>query len=166
MPTAPPSEIPVRIVIPALGLDAPVVPAQINVVKVSGQEYQQWLVPDEFASGWHAGSARLGEPGNTVFNGHHNVFGEVFGNLVEVEIGDVIQVYSSASEFSYQITNKMILPEKYEQLDVRMNNAQWILPSQDERLTLITCWPYESNTHRLIVVARPFSRIPLNLELK
>ena len=52
----------------------------------------------------------------------------------------------------------MILPEKFEQLDVRMKNAQWILPSVDERLTLISCWPYESNTHRLIVVARPLGQ--------
>jgi LPXTG-site transpeptidase (sortase) family protein len=29
------------------------------------------------------------------------------------------------------------------------------MPSTDERLTLITCWPYETNTHRLIIVALP-----------
>jgi sortase A len=59
----------------------------------------------------------------------------------------------------------MILPEKYEQLDVRMNNAQWILPSVDERLTLISCWPYESNTHRLIIVARPIAREEITLNM-
>ena len=36
-----------------------------------------------------------------------------------------------------------------------MENAAWIMPSEDERLTLVTCWPYTSNTHRLIIVARP-----------
>jgi sortase A len=49
----------------------------------------------------------------------------------------------------------MILPEKYQEIDVRMDNARWILPSDDERLTLVTCWPATSNTHRLIIVARP-----------
>jgi sortase A len=51
----------------------------------------------------------------------------------------------------------MILPERDMDMDTRMENARWILPSTDERLTLITCWPAESNTHRLIVVAQPLN---------
>ena len=154
----PDPEIPVRIMISSIDLDAPIVPSEIDFKNIAGKEYMQWFVPDEFASGWHSTSAKLGEPGNTVLNGHHNSYGEVFKSLAEVNEGDIIQVDSEGSRFSYQITNKMILPEKYEQLDVRMNNAQWILPSIDERLTLISCWPYESNTHRLIIVARPIAR--------
>ena len=42
-----------------------------------------------------------------------------------------------------------------EPLDVRQANARWILPTTDERVTLITCWPYESNSHRLVVIALP-----------
>jgi LPXTG-site transpeptidase (sortase) family protein len=153
-----PPEVPVRILIPSINLDAPVIPAPVNFEKLAGKEFMQWYVPDQFAAGWHTTSAMLGETGNTILNGHHNAFGEVFVSLVDINIGDIIWVESENSRFSYQITNKMILPEKYEQLDVRMNNAQWILPSIDERLTLITCWPYETNTHRLIVVARPVGR--------
>ncbi len=153
-----PPEVPVRIVIPSIDLHAPVVPAPVDFEKLAGKEFLQWYVPDQFASGWHTTSAMLGETGNTVLNGHHNAFGEVFVSLVDLNVGDIIWVESERSRFSYQITNKMILPEKYEQLDMRMNNAQWILPSIDERLTLITCWPYETNTHRLIVVARPMGR--------
>jgi LPXTG-site transpeptidase (sortase) family protein len=47
------------------------------------------------------------------------------------------------------------LREAGESSKTRMENASWIGESNDERLTLVTCWPYESNTHRLIVVARP-----------
>jgi len=50
----------------------------------------------------------------------------------------------------------MILPERNEPVDTRLQNARWILPSADERLTLLTCWPYTTNTHRLIIVAIPF----------
>lgn len=159
-------EVPVRILIPSIDLDAPVIPAPVNFEKLAGKEFLQWYVPDQFASGWHTTSAMLGETGNTVLNGHHNAFGEVFISLVDVTEGDIIWVESAQSRFKYQITNKMILPEKYEQLDVRMNNAQWILPSIDERLTLITCWPYETNTHRLIVVARPTGREEITFELE
>ena len=159
-------ETPVRIMISSIGLDAPIVPSEIDFKNIAGKEYMQWYVPDEFASGWHSTSAKLGEPGNTVLNGHHNSFGEVFKSLIDVNEGDIIRVNSEQSWFIYQITNKMILPEKYEQLDVRMNNAQWILPSVDERLTLISCWPYESNTHRLIIVARPLARAEITSNLE
>jgi LPXTG-site transpeptidase (sortase) family protein len=153
-----PPEVPARIVIESIGLDAPVVPAPVEFETLAGKEFMKWLVPAERATGWHTTSAMLGETGNTVLNGHHNAFGEVFVTLDDVVEGDIIWVESKNSRFSYQITNKIVLPEKYEELEVRMHNAQWLLPSVDERLTLISCWPYESNTHRLIVVASPIGR--------
>jgi LPXTG-site transpeptidase (sortase) family protein len=150
-------KIPTRIVIPSIGLDAPIEPAETQYVTYSGISYKQWLAPQKYAVGWHADSAYLGELGNTVLNGHHNISGRVFGHLIDTDIGDLIEVYSGKSRFIYQITNKMILPEKYQKIDIRMDNAQWIMPSQDERLTIITCWPFKVNTHRLIIVARPIS---------
>jgi LPXTG-site transpeptidase (sortase) family protein len=149
--------VPERINIPSIELDAPVVRADIHWVQVGGVEYKQWNVPNLYAAGWHESSALLGEVGNTVFNGHNNVYGEVFRHLDELVVGDFIQVYSSSYIFEYVITNTMILPERFQEIDVRMSNAQWILPSDDHRLTLISCWPYESNTHRVIIVAKLLS---------
>ena len=157
---------PTHLVIPSIDLDTPVVPAETKSISVSGIEFQQWEAPDTYAAGWHPSSAELGLPGNTVLNGHNNIEGEVFKRLEDLSVGDEILVYSFKGIFGYEITNKMILPEKYEQLDIRMNNAQWILPSQDERLTLVTCWPYESNTHRLIIVARPVFREKIERDLQ
>ena len=148
-------EIPSRLVIPAIALDAPVIPVDTQFVKVGDKEYSEWLAPDQFAVGWHTSSAHLGDTGNTVFNGHHNIYGGVFAGLVDLIESDLIWVYSHQNLHLYTITNKMILQEKYQQLDVRMENAQWIFPSQDERLTLVTCWPQETNTHRLVIVAKP-----------
>ena len=151
--------------IPEIDLDVPVVPAETYFVEFEGEQYQQWLAPDKRASGWHSDSARLGEAGNTILNGHNNIYGEVFRDLVDLEVGDLIQVQGEEHLFTYRITNHMILPEKFQELDVRMSNAQWIQASQDERLTLITCWPYESNTHRLIIVAEPLQRAELAQKL-
>jgi LPXTG-site transpeptidase (sortase) family protein len=159
-------EVPVRLTIESINLDTPIVPSAIDFKKIAGKEYMQWIVPDEFAAGWHTTSALLGEPGNTVLNGHNNTNGEVFKSLDEVEVGDIITIESHASRFSYLITNKMILPEKYEDIDTRMSNAQWILPSVDERLTLISCWPFESNTHRVVIVARPLTREKITSSLE
>lgn len=152
---------PDRIVIPAIHLDAPIIKVPYRLVKddTSGQVFQQWLVPDKFAVGWQSGSAMLGVPGNTVLDGHHNVWGMVFRYLVDLKPGDKIEVFSGNTRFDYQISNKMILPERNQALDVRFSNARWIETSTDERLTLVTCWPFTSNTHRLIIVALPIGRV-------
>ena len=157
-PTPLPTEvpkIPTRIVIPSIDLDAPIVPVDPEMIEIDGAEYQQWNAPDEFAAGWHTTSARLGEGSNTVLNGHHNIDGEVFGHLVDLEEGATIEVYGGAKKYLYQVTQRMILPERDQPLEVRLENASWIAPTDDERLTLITCWPANSNTHRLIIVASP-----------
>jgi len=149
--------IPERLVIEKIGLDAPVELARSIEVSVEGKAAIQFLVPEEFAVGWHEHSAPLGVIGNTVISGHHNAFGEVFNGLVDLEVGDTFIIASGAKQFSYIIANKMILPEKDQPLSVRLENGRWILPSNDERVTLVTCWPARSNTHRLILVAVPAS---------
>ncbi len=151
----PPIWKPDRLVIPAIGLDATIKAASFQEIEIGDQTYFQWLAPNERAVGWHETSATLGRPGNTVFNGHHNVAGEVFRYLEKLSVGDVISVYSGEKLFLYQVQAKMILLERGQPLQVRLANAAWIEPTQDELLTLVTCWPYTSNTHRLIIVATP-----------
>jgi sortase A len=152
-PEAP--EIPARLVIPAIELDAPILPAKTSLQEVRGEEFEMWQAPNEFGAGWHADSALLGQPGNTVMSGHHNIHGKVFERLVDLNPGDMIIIFGTQRAFMYQVTNTMILPEKYQELEVRMENARWIQPSEDERVTLVTCWPAKSNTHRLVIVAKP-----------
>jgi LPXTG-site transpeptidase (sortase) family protein len=147
--------IPDRLVITSIGLDAPIVPAKVKKVDFQGQTYYQWLAPNKPAVGWHDSSALLGLPGNTVLNGHHNVYGKVFKDLVKVHEGDLIEVYSGDQVFKYRVALAMLLPERFKSLTVRFENARWILPTDDERLTLITCWPADSNTHRVVIVALP-----------
>jgi LPXTG-site transpeptidase (sortase) family protein len=154
-PTPVPIWIPDRIVISAIHLDAPVILATLKDIEYQGQTYQQWVAPNSLAVGQLTTSASLGVTGNTVLIGHHNIDGEVFAHLADLQVGDLILVYSGDKEFAYVIALKMILPEQFQPLEVRLKNARWIAPSQDERLTLITCWPYESNTHRLVIVATP-----------
>lgn len=146
---------PDRIVIPKIGLDAPVEAALDRVVWVDGQAFEQWQAPDHFAAGWQEGSAPLGMPGNTVLNGHHNIAGSVFGHLYELAPGDRITAFAKEREFHYVVSQTMKLAERDASLEQRQENARWILSSDDERLTLVTCWPPTSNTQRLIIVAIP-----------
>lgn len=147
--------IPDRIMIPAIELDAPVIWAKQITITYQNDNFVQWVAPNSFAAGELASSAPLGRIGNTVLIGHHNIYGEVFMHLVELEAGDTIFVYSGEQQFKYTIALKMILKERFEPVEVRLKNAEWIASSLDERLTLVTCWPYKSNTHRLIIVAVP-----------
>lgn len=146
---------PERLLIPTIDLDAPVSGIGLAQVQNSGQTYYQWQVPNEFRAGWHNTSAPLGRAGNTVLNGHHNINGEVFRHLVDLKIGAEIVVYDRENAYSYVVAQVEILPERGQPLEIRKANARWIAPTEDERLTLITCWPYEDNSHRVVVVAYP-----------
>lgn len=148
--TAPPD----RIVAPAIGLDAPVVPVGWKTVEENGQTYTEWEVAD-YAAGWHKTSAYPGNVGNTVISGHHNIRGEVFRYVVNLEPGHIVDLYVGQTVYRYVVTEKYILKEKGMPPEVREENARWIAPTDDERLTLVTCWPYTNNTHRVVVVAKP-----------
>jgi len=153
--------IPERIVIPIIGLNAPVVPVSWTMVKVYGQEQPAWDLPDTRAAGWHESSASLGVPGNTVLNGHNTNNGEVFRNLYKLETGDEIVLHAGRMAYTYAVTQTLILPEAGQPLKVRIENAHYIQPTADERLTLVTCHPYGSLRNRLIIIARPVGRSAL-----
>jgi len=153
-PTPTPA-LPSRIVIPSIDVDAPVVPVSWQTAEVDGQAQAAWEVPDLYAAGWHETSASLGVPGNTVLNGHNTTNGEVFRDLYTLEIGDAVAVYAGDVPYTYTITDLLILPEAGQPLEVRMENARHILPTDDERLTIVTCHPYGSLRYRLIVIAHP-----------
>lgn len=154
-----PGEMPVRIRIPRIGLDAPVVPVGQHALTLDGQLVSQWDVPPARAAGWHQTSAPLGLPGNTVLNGHHNVAGEVFRYLSALRPGDRLILESVTRRYPYVVVQTMTLAEEGQPPEVRAENARWILPTPDERVTLITCWPYTSNTHRLVVIALPLWKV-------
>ncbi len=154
VPTPTPA-LPTRIVIPAISVDAPVVPVSWDTIEADGQAQAAWEVPDMYAAGWHETSAPLGVPGNTVLNGHNTTNGEVFRDLYTLEAGDIITSYSGDTPYTFTVTAVLILPEAGQPLEVRAENARYILPSDDERLTLVTCHPYGSLRYRLIVIAHP-----------
>ncbi len=155
-PTATPaSAAPTRLIIPAIDLDVPVVTVGWSVVERDGQPISEWDVPAWRAAGWLKTSALIGAIGNTVLEGHQDIAGRVFENLENLKAGDMVQVQTDSFTRTYVIALRTIVLEKDQPLEVRRENARWIGPSNDERLTLVTCWPRNDNTHRLILVALP-----------
>ena len=113
-----------------------------------------WDVAD-YAAGFHRGSAYPGHIGNTAISGHHNIKGEVFRYLVDLEPGDEVILYVGEMTYKYAVEEKLILPDKDVSAEQKRANGKWIRYFPDERLTLVTCWPYTNNTHRIIVIAKP-----------
>ena len=154
VPPTPDGDPPERLSIPALGLDVPVTPVGMIPSDVAEGVFE-WDVPVGRVAGWLNTSAPMGRAGNTVLDGHHNIDGEVFRGLWELAVGDEITLSSAGEARRYGVSDVLILPERYQPLEVRLKNASYIQPTEDERLTLITCWPYSGNTHRVVVIAYP-----------
>ncbi len=131
-PPTPGPQSPTRLVIPAIGVDWPIVPGN------GWEELKRGV-------GHHSGSANPGERGNLILSGHNDVFGEVFKDLEALKDGDEIQVYAGGRLFKYQVRAKrIVLPSEFSVLQA----------TREPVVTLITCYPYRVDTHRLVVIAQ------------
>lgn len=128
-----------RIVAESINLDAPVIEVGWDVVMQNGVPVNVWKVAD-YAAGWHRNSTMPGEGGNVVLSGHHNIKGEVFRYIVNLNPGDAVTLFDANGQaYRYAVEDKFIVKDKGEPDAVRQANARWIGPFNDERLTLITC---------------------------
>lgn len=95
--------------------------------------------------GWFQNGADLASGGNIVIVGHNDIYGKIFENLPTLEAGDEITIYDNQlRRYTYRVT----LGEQVEPNDVRVLDR-----NSGADLTLITCYPYQVNTHRWIVYA-------------
>ena len=85
----------------------------------------------------------------------NNILGSIFRELDQLKKGDVATVWSDGERFDYKVDKVMIVPDRYASFDQKVQNAEWIQKFDDERLTLVSCWPRDDNSHRIIVVAHP-----------
>ncbi len=131
-PPTPGPQSPTRIVIPAIGVDWPIVP---------GDGWEEL----KLGVGHHARSSNPGERGNMILSGHNDVFGEVFKDLEALKNGDEVQVFAGGKLFKYAVRAKRIVSPQ--ELSV-------LQPTRESVVTLITCHPYRVDTHRLVVIAQ------------
>lgn len=144
---------PIRLAAAAINLDTQVKPLGWRQVSNENGETSIWQMVDQ-AVGWHLNSAVPGQVGNAVMSGHNNIGGSVFRNLHRLQPGDELTVWTNeGATVAYIVDEVKIVKEKYASAAQRAANAQAIAATTDERLTLISCWPAYSDTHRVIVVA-------------
>ena len=114
-----------------------------------------WEVAD-YAGGHHYDSKNPGEGGNIVVSGHNNWRGEVFRYLEFLKPGNTINVWTlDGTKHTYVVQELKKLQEVGVSMAQRLMNAKVMDPTSEEQLTLITCWPYKTFTHRIIIIAKP-----------
>lgn len=145
---------PSRLIIPAIGLDADVADRGWHAVEsANGLQISAW---DDVldAAGWHKNSALPGRQGNVVISGHNNVYGAVFQDLHLLQPGQTIYVDYGKVQYEYAIESVDINQEVDASLAQKAENAAYIQQTDDARLTLVTCWPWYGDSHRVFVVAK------------
>ena len=131
VPTPGPEQA-IRIQIPALNVDAPV---------VQGDGWEQL----KKGVAQHIGSADPGQTGNVVLSAHDDVYGELFRYLDKLVPGDLVILYTQQRQYVYVITSTVI---------VEPTQVEVMAPTADPTVTLISCYPYLVNKQRIVVFAK------------
>lgn len=131
LPTPGPEQA-IRIQIPAIGVDAPI---------VQGDGWEQL----KKGVGQHVGSANPGDRGNVVLSAHNDIFGEIFRDLDRLKPGDVITLYTNQQAYTYVVEETKI---------VEPTAVEVLAPTSQPSVTLISCYPYMVDKQRIVVVGR------------
>lgn len=89
------------------------------------------------------------QTGNVVLAAHNDIYGELFRDLDELEPGHRFTIRTQANVYEYVVTGSEVVEP--DAVEVMENKG---LPTA----TLISCYPYGENTHRLVVYAERVDR--------
>ena len=122
----------IRIQIPALNIDAPI---------VQGDGWEQL----KKGVGQYIGSADPGRDGNVVLSAHNDVYGELFRYLDRLAPGDQVIIYTRQRQYTY-IVDRTVLVEP--------TAVEVMASTGSPTVTLISCYPYLVDNQRIVVFAR------------
>lgn len=147
---------PVRLLIPEINLDVPVIAMGWRLAVVDGVRTTVWDLPEDKA-GWHMNSARAGEAGNTVISGRQVGGAAVFAPLALGAVSEGQEVHlvdADGITFVYrirQVTEPLPITGATPQEEAQA--AAYIAPGDEAGLTLVTGWPEFTTTHRIFALA-------------
>ena len=122
----------IRIQIPSIGVDAPI---------VQGDGWEQL----KKGVGQHIGSSNPGEKGNVVLSAHNDIFGEIFRELDRLKPGDTITLYTNQRAYNYVVSGSEVIEPT--QVEVMESTSK-------PTITLISCYPYLVDDKRIAVTGR------------
>jgi sortase A len=132
LPPTPGPEQAIRIQVPAIKVDAPI---------VQGDGWEQL----KKGVGQHLGSSNPGENGNVVLSAHNDIFGEIFRDLDRLVPGDLVIVHTNQRSYTYVVVDTRI---------VEPTMVEVMAPTTQPTATLISCYPYLKDNKRIVVIAR------------
>ncbi|MCI0520934.1 MAG: class D sortase [Chloroflexi bacterium] len=122
----------IRIQVPAIRVDAP-------IVQGDGWEALRMGV------GQHVGSANPGKKGNVVLSAHNDIYGEIFRDLDRLKSGDKIILYTNQRSYTYIVVDSQV---------VEPTHVEVMAPTNEPAVTLISCYPYLVDDQRIVISAR------------
>ena len=131
VPTAAPDQA-IRIQIPAIKIDAPV---------VQGDGWEQL----KKGVGQNISSANPGQDGNVVLSAHNDVYGELFRYLDKLQPGDQVVLYTQQRQYTYVVDRTAV---------VEPTAVEVMASTGSPTVTLISCYPYLVDKQRIVVFAR------------
>lgn len=141
-----------KISIPSIYVESAVVPVGWRADAETGQF--AWDSPGADV-GWVITGALPGDQGNIILYGHNNMYRQVFRRLADLKPGDRVILETANGDWEYEVRQVHRLPILGAKAEQLAGYEKFLQPSAEERLTLISCWPPVSNTHRVVVVAVP-----------
>jgi sortase A len=128
----PTSETALRVIIPRINLNQ-------SIVQGTDWEALKQGV-GQLQNGVNPGDSR----GNLVLSAHNDIYGELFRYLDRLEPGDRFQVQTQNQVYTYEVTGSDVVnPTDVHVMDDRGRPT----------VTLISCYPYQVNTQRIVVFA-------------
>jgi sortase A len=131
IPTPAPDQA-IRLQIPAINIDAPV---------VQGDGWEQL----KKGVGQNIGSANPGQPGNVILSAHNDVYGEIFRYLDKLAPGDQVVLYTQQRQYVYIVDRTAL---------VEPTAVEVMASTGSPTVTLISCYPYLVDKQRIVVFAR------------
>jgi sortase A len=131
VPTAAPDQA-IRIQIPAINIDAPV---------VQGDGWEQL----KKGVGQNVGSTNPGQTGNIILSAHNDVYGELFRYLDKLAPGDQVVLYTQQRQYVYVVDRTAV---------VEPTAVEVMASTGSPTVTLISCYPYLVDKQRIVVFAR------------
>ena len=131
IPTSAPDQA-IRIQIPAIKIDAPV---------VQGDGWEQL----KKGVGQSVHSVNPGQNGNIVLSAHNDVYGELFRYLDKLAPGDQVILYTQQRQYTYIVDRTAV---------VEPTAVEVMASTGSPTVTLISCYPYLVDKQRIVVFAR------------
>lgn len=134
--------LPENLVIPSLGIEAPVVISQSSNEIALQKDLENGVI-------YLPGSSKLGEKGTMVIMGHSSAYpwykgsyGSIFALLNKLNLNDEIRVFSKNKQYTYRVTEKQIKAPKDLIFETQKDEAI---------LYLVSCWPVNTAWKRIVV---------------